>query len=1787
MKSIKIADKFKTCAVSIAVCLALIVCAVLSFGFFNNDNRARAEDTGYGVRFVQVAAGQDFAIGLTYDGSLYGWSLNAADSEQVGKIDASTLGEYYSTTPSKIDVIFRNGPKTASSTVDWSNSTYHAPITNDKIKRIAATRYTAAFVTEKGYLYTWGKDTGNCKDAVHSNEADDGDHGHYLLLRLDNDQNAGSTGCQWHTPHIINYDYYNNSNTPSADMPHIIPGSDGFNNVSLAGGEYNYNFVYQKGTGNYYSYVWGSMMYNTPNVETTHTAHVATSAELNAGPSLRHVYQTSYSSGLVTAVAGGYNVGLNVSSTSSSVELPTNSTSLSLRGRNFLTTQAITASGAALTPKATVDVLSGGTNSINYTQDTAYAVTGLVGGGTGWTADGGIIATRTGDGGTTGYYYGRQACTDENIKYNGDSYTNINYAADGVIDGSATNSSYTQALRFGVSIGNDIGYGIAGGVLYAWGDNAKGQSGATGAAFNSKPVTVTVSDSGAFVSVAAGKQLSSANKAFNYRSTLSSATAFNAVVKNYDDYITGAVTDSGKLYVWSNNKATPQQIKFGNRDNDGSKFVAVYSGYGNNLFAVNKLGKVVLITYADGAYKTNIYDTFKNSVSASSPVSNWTIAGKTDNVVRFTVDSSTVKEPTLGNVTLYVDYVNASQNSIKLNNVGADAAGVAKLLYGASAGERTSIVRTNAIGDSYRILDYNNDSGITYLTAPASAKTLTKEQLTPVFKLNGVVMTPKQRENMFDYSIVYDSEHLGVGINIAPKQSSKGGTVSVEFYVARFDDINNFDVTENKVIQAGASNVSRPVTDNANYYDYKQCAVNFVIDNTPAYMQFNAFRENGNSNIPLLDPNNAYNKNYSIAVQNVSQGVSELVKYLRAQDETTSTQYGNFVKAITDAMISADDGYPAQSKIESGKLDYYLGAAEANRAYSGSYQYFITDRDSDVLSLLDRIGVDEVRNASVSSVTRRAVNVKIKIGISAFGANAAAVSALATDFDNKYGLHDIKVDGNELSFNYDIIMLTAENATGRIAYKSGSVSDYDTSKNADSSYLNLTVTTREYYNASNADTELKDRYTEIPWDSAAAVFAQPTLRLKDADVYGRAADGKNKYSVDYTANHTVKVGGTYEINLEDYINKIGEDTVTSQIRFTYGSTATKCNLASYDKFNALFADDTGSGIQPVELSAKKIVIKPTSTHPINFTVTVQRSYGGSNYNAFGADEKIEISFKFATIGGFTFRAINPTTPYTVARTGVIDILEPASGVTVNTTKLVDTDIDKSAVKMSQLKTTNSDVLDITKLTDTSFRVTPKTSGTAVVLFVVSAYGKSDIVTLSFNVSGLTKIKEAISLTDIRYVFVNNLLTTLKTANKHDSSLSNYGILKDDLDNAVYFTKENGDAVDTVTGYPDFIESVGFLDDNTRIKIQANSASIDTARYYMRVRFADTTASTTYAEAGTVLETQQMIASSKVIVRDAEGNSVSIEIDCDAQKPAGSDIKTDWYTEGTGKDFLAYIPVYYLMTLGEGAGIANPDEYEIRLVSSTTDAVDYFNYTFDTAKQNVLIAPLYNTTESISVNVSVGPLPGVEGVSKVLAFNVSVKGISTTLDKSDYTMIWLVAFFSSLGLLIIIFLIRMIVYWRRRAKQRALIKRNQELIKLRDRVHNKSTGATREQIVKTKLKMEDPKYAKMLSDMRKSKQEAEGGVTLENADFTASAEPKGKSKKKKGGKKSLAELKAELEAKKMAFAQAQNVEPINPFVSEVPVDGQDFGSPTDAFAAQDLDGSAIIFDAPDMDDGVQG
>ena len=354
----------KSRTLSVVICAILILCALFSFGLssllLTTDRLAVADESERaknGPRFVQVAAGEDFAIGLTFDGKLYGWSLTGGDGGNTGAENTVTLGKYYSSVPTEIGVTFRQGPGVSGNN-KWGEPNYMSdkdssgnPIT-DKITSIAATRTTAAFITEKGYIYTWGKDSNAQKDNVENVVMEERNaFPHYLLLR-----EAGNND-PWHTPFIINYGYYDETSNPDTALDFITPtGTKGLTLCSIAAGEYNYIFGFAKDV-NFYTYAWGSLMYSVPNIIVNAGGYTYDLSHELKGGRIRKVYKTSYANTATntTVVAGGYTVGVNGSSAA-------NGTSLQLRGKNFLTSAYDSATGYIYTNEL-LNVAGGTVNS--------------------------------------------------------------------------------------------------------------------------------------------------------------------------------------------------------------------------------------------------------------------------------------------------------------------------------------------------------------------------------------------------------------------------------------------------------------------------------------------------------------------------------------------------------------------------------------------------------------------------------------------------------------------------------------------------------------------------------------------------------------------------------------------------------------------------------------------------------------------------------------------------------------------------------------------------------------------------------------------------------------------------------------------------------------------------------------------------------------------------------------------------------------------------------------------------------------------------------------------------------------------------------------------------------------------------------------------------------------------------------------------------------------------------------------------------------------------------------
>lgn len=1947
MKSTKSKNRIKAFAVSVTVCLALILGTVFTFGYGGKPvsaaGEARAADDGDGIRFVQVAAGDDFAIGLTYDGRLFGWSLTGNSTQSTS---ATSLGGYYTAVPTEINVKFREGPG-GSANRDWTNDSdsYHK-VRDDKITSIAATRTTAAFITASGYIYTWGRDGNKDIAGGYTSVGIGGSPSefHYLLLRPYESPDAPD--ANWYTPYIVDYNYYEAPDPAGLDS--AFPKGTTFSDMSIAGGENNYIMVY-KSQSQYYSYVWGSILYvNTHVIGIDYTEKYNFLVDASSSifkvadnkQSYRNVYRTQYVSGAlssgiqitdggsVTAVAGGYNVGMNASSLPGSTE---NITSLTLRGKNFLTSVGMTidADGKIIKPVATVkaneknygqlgsefrDFVTDGLSDLKYSQkgssDIYTVEDAVIGAYYSPNPADGVIST---DVNKADLYYARQAATEASSTTYVYGVAQVNSTeqtknSSGISGSSGNLLDGTPVIRNAVSLGNDIGYGISDGKLYAWGDNTLGQSG-LGKGEDKKYYQYpqrTLEDKGVFVSVAAGKQTSpdASHKAFSSAETLGTADGtdipFAEGFQNGTQFISGAVTADGKLYVWNDVDTEPKEITFGNAAAAGTYngFTAVYSGYNRNIFAITKLGKLVRITCDDsGEYEQTVYDSFREIAgSGVADVTNWSvesadIKSAKKSVVRFEIPEQPNKEnlnPAIGDITLFVNNALPTKTSVSLNGIKATATEdetpvMNPMTYAGRA--RDSLVSTNKTGDVYRILaegdekiEFLSNTNTVYTDGGINNAKLTADDIKPKFsfKAKGETeftdMEEEQWSKLFSYNIIKDGTY-GVGIKITPARSTRNGVVNVSFYVARYDCAKN--------------------PDTAVYYDYSKCNVEFTVDNSEVVRMYDAFDVNNGSKsaVPLLDPGNESNKYYSLAVQDVSSGFTALASFISQQNADELVE--RIIAYITDKKgdslsaptLNWDPGFPDKEKVKTGNLKYYLGANAERLWYSGSYKYLFKDRDLDVVKLRN------INSSSTSNtnVVAGAKTVIVKLTGLASGENALAnkiaytddlVTKINKEFENVYGLVDISVkpgDGDasgyvdEITFSYDVLLFTANGTTGRLDYGDEATVDSfntvnDTTKNIVLSYsfgYDEYITGTSDFTAKIAGAVDSDKNgSRTPWQNAAAVFSQASVRLKDEFktdgklIYGAARDNlaldiiANNH-LDVADNSTRYVGSPdVVIRLTDYVQSPGD----------YISFSVKNNRVDFKPFDSQFVDSV-SGEEYVKLSGNTITVKFLSAHDINFTVTIQRFFGsGSPATSYfkNGDERVTISFSFTGIKSVPFTETAASTSYDISREmkiymfGPDDAPDAEKGNIANNAALVNLSSQyRSHMKLTNLSSGDYSVVTPKRISDSAISVTPGESGKATVQFTLTAFDVSIPITLSFNVSGITTIKDVeqsgnnidytVNLSDVERVYINTLTTGLQNVvGKFVNNFDKFGVLYDDKKEVdgktqfagVYFERVGASAQDGETEgepgldtyLPPFVKNISFYDTGTdkaylRFDIDSDATADELkGEYLVYVKFVDTSKGyKTYAEAenDTVLRARFKLKANKKVAF-VNGAILEIVADVDKPKKEGTDKGSDWYMTGENTDAKIYVPLRYLCNLVD---IDNYDEYEIYLVSMAEGAAKYINPVGGTAatRDALEITPIYSTKSAITLNVSICNTSKGASENQVVAFNISIKGISTTLSKDDYTMIWLVAFFGSLGFLMIIFLIRMIIYWRRRAKQRALIKRNQELIKMRDRVHNKATSATREQAIRTKLKLQDPKYAKMLNDVKKD-QNGGIGVATVGDDFgvgAAAVSTGKKSKKKKGGKKSMAELKAELAAKKAAFAQAQSgaadpmtfgAQPVNPF-GDAPADGfgapggfgapndfgaqggfdasgADFGSPADMFSSSDLDGNSIIFDAPDNDGG---
>lgn len=1237
-----------------------------------------------------------------------------------------------------------------------------------------------------------------------------------------------------------------------------------------------------------------------------------------------------------------------------------------------------------------------------------------------------------------------------------------------------------------VSVGNGFVYYINNAhVLQFAGNKTNGQDGNSFAGISGTPVAVAAGRTKSGTSVLAvpngGKSLGALSKSEASLSDYNKLTV-DAAFSDGSEYISGAITESaGKansVYVW-NNAQTPVDLTaeggalaaLGLGRSEKNQIVSLSSGYYNNLFAISNLGKVYRITYNAGTSKFEavVYDSFDGAV-------NWEV--QSDN-----------------EITLSSSERGADAKSVILTLGSAAAADENSPILDTEASVYNPLVKTNNIKDTYRILRPEEDKNVDFVKdvvtlASGPAVTFTQSETD---------ITETSRYQYFDYKFIESDGTTAIQITPYKKTTAP---ITMTFYIGRYDS------TE----QPLGSEV---------FYDYYTVSVKINIGNTAA--QFDKFSPyvdpdgTGNASIPLLDPNNANYKHYSIALSNVSEGFKTLSDGLNGLSVT------NFSDTLKASAAEKDPGFPAEEKQETD--DYY----GLNSYYDGVYRYFGYDRDGDLITVSATDGSITNGNKENFDIVQNKITLSIDLTNRLSGVDEAKLADYVNlVYNDIYGLRP-KYDTatHTLTLSYHIVLITGKKSTNTVTYNEGSLNNFSTAESSGAKTFGLIIAENE----SDPDTAHVGIINMVP----VHVQASLTTNLKENGTTVSGKDGQNRYTVMPAAGDIPTVGGengSITFLLSDYFPK-GDGRAVDTTGIQFVSKKTTGGNTVYNDW-AGFKDRFDSSEVDVSLSATELTVTPKTLNTFVCEVEVRRFQPNSTTEVFDGAESLVLTFKFtpnrivfSPKEDFTFGRNN-----TLRETQTVSVSDVATG-------------NAELMQFSIADVTDASVLKVTLSADKkTLTLKPVKSGRVMVTYYVTQYRETFKKSHTVDVESMTTLDETLNLVDIKRVFISELKNNLKTNNPKsediiedlevprylDGSVStdSGATIAEGKDKSYYFlTETNGDW--TVCDKPEFIHKVSYKGETGQeyFELQMGSfSSTSNKTYKIAFRLVSPT------DSDTVFEASVKVKPAKMYVKNGDGQDLVINADVKNLPAQPADKLSSWY--GTAKGEIV-IPLRYLLNSFEDV-IENLTDYTIKFVLASDGSEAFFDYTYTAT--DITVKPQYPTESVQTIEVSISD----NSVPYILSFNLSVEGIVTTLAKHDYLVILTATAIAVFALLLIIFIIRMGVYWKKKADQKRIIRKNQMLIKMRDKMHNKTESATREQLVKTKLKMEDPKYAKMFNDLRKDK-EAETGISLDNSMVAQKAETKttdkSSKKKKKGGKKSIEDLKAELEAKKAAFAQMQS------------------------------------------------
>ncbi len=1824
---------------------------------------AAGESTPSTLKFCQVAAGEDFAVALTYDGDLYGWSLipNKTESQinREGTAGAETLGEYYPTVPKRIEVNFTyvsyetNG-NVLSAGKSKPQGSYHMG-GEEKITQIVATRKTAAFVTASGLVYTWGSNS-TTEPTVENSSGEVLDNIDLLLHSTGADE-IYPIITNHYEPAMINY-FLNSSIVPVNDYTFASKV------VDLVASEYNYILHYEDIKNLPQSFMWGQSAYNQllqnniadtfGNVfgtgTTPHRVSSVYTSESTSNETFRWAYLGDGNTYYITE-AGLY-----------------------VNGKNFAVNGA--------------DLGAAG-SSISNTLIASTAVS---------TVNGTVYQTRSTDvtvsGAITNAFQGLELSGLTSLSPLTNSTATYKDSSGQSVTGLTVNRSvFSAGEGYGYLINGSSG-AASGSVLF-WGDASIGQGGTS---INGTANAVQTLFSGTdYVQVVAGKRLTGAPIVEKYASSTKNAeentdkwSAENVLKSGYVDsneYLSAALTSTGAVNVFGrvgtqniNTNAASALGAYKVAANSDNQIVYLAGGYGNNLFAISSLGKIYRLTVNSGSLTAYMYDYFLDTDGEA--IKNWAV----NNTASVAFETGYYEEAENNKLPSQVTVSSkglADENKVSDKNYPSHT----------DIKTNTNIIAQSYSGDAYRIIlpkydgkTISNDfDSYKYITANKYVKNgeIWEKQATAFnnkdadiqeFRLAGGNVAdstisnelqfywsddksfshPIDAEMAFRYFNIEFRYKEGSEVDfvITPLRSTGSQSIIIKYLVGRYDSFENFDTS---------------VTSAAYFYDVQQVSVEVAIQNTDLTPVFETQKElveaaygveqKMGSTVPLLDPNSPVNNIYSLAVMDVTEGLKAFRTKLNTILESTGL---SFTEADVLSLVKgADKGFPAKSKIQEGNLLYYNKYAD--KYYTDVYEHLADDIDGDIIQLTNISNATgsiitntsgDIKASSVSTdiyarYEKREVVLKFSL-IDSKGnpVNTAVVTALQnmfekTDdnvnvprFNNLYGLRiTVEEGGHEISVAYDVITVTAKSSMPEdfIDYADGDVSDPEYKLSSTNTSIFIPLIRPDLLDISTNKVKTLDNSAAL--HRGIEIFVQSSLSFNDingnyylgapnptagANTYDYItdSDGSKVISLQLPVNtYNVKLANLFKdsSNIQiAYNGEVGED-IWDDIETTFGGGSNAVDLKVNDALD--FTLTARRKISEFEFSIElRRVLPGTLTDTFKYNID---SNGGVEAETLRIYFKLSFNFEDTQWKLRDDRQL----PDTINDETEFNLLDTRVDITTSVMRLCTT------VAWSS----NDDVISVGVSSDNSKLIfKPKTSGEAYIRYKVKLFGEDEYVledsfkvtvVVLFSMGKTVYVMDTVevSTSELSGVLSNTLGTaTFTLANVNDTNLPFYfeeGTLKA---GKVDSSEDDNDYTWTAREEVPFLSSAFVDPASAKAYIGLVMGSYDPSAsetvpvYRMVVQFAAN--GEHYLVAVRIAPSSQRLRYDNKEVEvtiNKKENTISISSSGDngltEARSMGLVYAEDGSYEIPVSTFLKPLmggnqSYNYVIIAAQAKSYDSLDDYskymEVKTVSE--DAAQFF------------ITPLYPTAEltggraNVRVSVKNTNADSTSNNVTMLNFYVVVTGIETVLPVSTYKTIVLSAFFGVLALLIIVFFIRMGIYWKKKADQRRIIKKNQTLIKMREKMHNKTEAVSKEKLVRTKLKMEDPKYAKMFDEMRRNK-EAETGIALENSLVASKVDKKMKleKEKKKRGKKSLDELQEELAAKReavarmqmgdfsempdgMATVQATPVQSVPP-VEEVPVDGVPVFDPNAGFegmSADDLDAqfkaamadNSIVFEA---------